>query len=239
MNVTLQAAVHLGRDYMENLQSTKNQPLKSLGQLFQTTERLTRDQTEITGLSTIDWKQLMWRETSLLCDKAAEITNDKTFVFSDSVLCLGSISAEPVEAIKNKFEWYLETRYLKDLNRIDGEPMEFGWTFFQDSLRWEILEEIQNMMTELQCEPEQFKSRIIFMSMYNDIVWRERGNTEKCIVNSVSVVTYARRFTRRHWSFPGPGSDKKWCFQGLDRTRNGTEPILINQMEIGTKLLNN
>ena len=36
-----------------------------------------------------------------------------------------------------------------------------------------ILEEIQKMMTELKCEPEQFKGRIIFMSMYNDIVWRE------------------------------------------------------------------
>ena len=32
-------------------------------------------------------------------------------------------------------------------------------------------------MTELQCEPEQFPGRIIFMSMYNDIVWREQGNT--------------------------------------------------------------
>ena len=30
MNVTLQAAVHLGRDYMENLRFTKNQLLKSV-----------------------------------------------------------------------------------------------------------------------------------------------------------------------------------------------------------------
>ena len=37
MNVTLQAAVHLGRDYVENLR------LK----LFQVTERLIMDQTEI------------------------------------------------------------------------------------------------------------------------------------------------------------------------------------------------
>ena len=45
MSVTLQAAVHLGKDYSENLRSTKNQPLKSLKQLFQVTE--ITDQTEL------------------------------------------------------------------------------------------------------------------------------------------------------------------------------------------------
>ena len=40
MSVTLQAAVHLEQDHSENLRSTKNQPLKSVRQLFQTTERL-------------------------------------------------------------------------------------------------------------------------------------------------------------------------------------------------------
>ena len=39
MYVTFQAAVLLGQDYTENLQSTKNQPLKSVKQLFQTTEK--------------------------------------------------------------------------------------------------------------------------------------------------------------------------------------------------------
>ena len=50
MSVTLQAAVHLGKDYTENLRSTKNQPKKSLRQLFQVTERLTTDRTGIAGL---------------------------------------------------------------------------------------------------------------------------------------------------------------------------------------------
>ena len=44
MSVTLQAAVHLGKDYREILRSTKNQPKKSLRQLFQVTERLITDQ---------------------------------------------------------------------------------------------------------------------------------------------------------------------------------------------------
>ena len=60
--------------------------------------------------------------------------------------------------------------------------------------------------------------------MHNDIVWEEQGNAEKCEHNSVAVANYARRFPRGLWSFLGPGSE-----------RNGP---LINQTEIGTKLLN-
>ena len=106
MDVTLHAAVHLGRDHMENLRLNKNQLLLSAKQVFQVTERLTEDQTEISGLTTIDCEQTTWRSTTLLRDKAIEITNAKTYIFSDSVLRLGGISDQPVEARKNKIKWY-------------------------------------------------------------------------------------------------------------------------------------
>ena len=48
------------------------------------------------------------------------------------------------------------------------------------------------------------------MSMYNDIVWRQRGNTEKCEKHSVTVTNYVCRFPLGRWSFLGPGSEKKW-----------------------------
>ena len=54
MNVTLQAAVHLRRDYMENLRLTKNQFLKLVKHLFQVTEKLIEDQKEINNLSDHD-----------------------------------------------------------------------------------------------------------------------------------------------------------------------------------------
>ena len=46
--------------------------------------------------------------------------------------------------------------------------MEFEWTIFPGFTTLGILDEIQKMMAELRCEPEQCKGRIIFMSMYND-----------------------------------------------------------------------
>ena len=44
--------------------------------------------------------------------------------------------------------------------------MEFELKIFPGFTTLGLLEEIQNMMAELQCEPEQFKGRIVFMSMF-------------------------------------------------------------------------
>ena len=95
MSVTLQTAVHLGKDYTESLRSTRNEPKKALRQLFQVTQKLVTDQNEITGITTIDWRPLMWRETTLLTDRAVQFaTAKKTYIFSESVLCLGGIRPE-------------------------------------------------------------------------------------------------------------------------------------------------
>ena len=48
--------------------------------------------------------------------------------------------------------------------------MELDWKI-SPSTTLGILDEVQKMMTESKCEPEQFKRRIIVMSMYNDINW--------------------------------------------------------------------
>ena len=108
MSVTLQAAVHLGRDFSLNLRSVKNQSSEFVEHFFRTTEKLIKEQTEITGLSTIYWDQAMWREPSLLCDGIVRIMKSKTYVFSDSVRCFAGISPEAVQAWKDKINGYLE-----------------------------------------------------------------------------------------------------------------------------------
>ena len=68
------------------------------------------------------------------------------------MLCLGGISDEPVKAWESRKKmFFLETRYLKDLYRMDGEPMEFEWTIFPGFITLGILDEIQKMMTESKC----------------------------------------------------------------------------------------
>ena len=119
--------------------------------------------------------------------------------------------------------------------------MENQWSssgkYSQDSLRWAFSKRFKKSLTEVQCEPEQFKGRIIFMSMYNDIPCGERGNTEKCILNSVTVANYARRFLLGRWSFLGPGSEKKWygtCSDKPDGEWDMTaEIMMLNFAESG------
>ena len=100
MTATLQATVHLGNDYVENLHSTKNQSKRTLKQLFNVTGKLMKDQIEIHGVSAINWQQQTWQRTTLLTDKAVRLSNAKTYVFSDSVLCMGGIRQNPVKAWK-------------------------------------------------------------------------------------------------------------------------------------------
>ena len=47
MSASLDAAVHLGKDYLENLHSTKNQAQRTLKQSFDVSQKLITDQTEI------------------------------------------------------------------------------------------------------------------------------------------------------------------------------------------------
>ena len=48
------------------------------------------------------------------------------------------------------------------------------------------------------------------MSMFNDISCGTKDNEAKCLENARLVSLYARRFGKGHWSFIGPGSEKKW-----------------------------
>ena len=85
------------------------------------------------------------------------------------------------------------------MNRIDGMPTEFDLKIFPGIMTLGLLEKIPSLMTDLQCELEHFKGRII-MSMYNDLEWGAKGNKERCEDNSQTVADYARRFPRGHWS---------------------------------------
>ena len=99
---------------------------------------------------------------------------------------------------------------MKDFNRIDGEPKEIEWKIFPGFTTFGFLEQIQKIMKEQQCDPEQFKGRIIFMSMFTDIIWGEKENEEKCKSNAREGANCALRFPSGDWSFLGPGSKNKW-----------------------------
>ena len=140
----------------------KESSWNSARQLFSETGKLTRCQTEITGINTIDFKDLPWMSTSLLNSRAYQYSNAKAYVFSDSVLCVGKMGDDPIATWKSKIKWYSETNYFKEMSRIDGTSMEFEWKIFPGITTLGLLEKIQNLLRDLQCEPENFKGRIMF-----------------------------------------------------------------------------
>ena len=220
MSTTLRSAVHLGKDYDTNLRFVKNFLWITTGQLFEETEKLVSGHTETAGTSVIDFQDPRWMLTSLLHSRAYQSSTAKVYVFSDSVLCLGKMG---------------DDNNYSELNRIDGQPMELEWKIFPGPTAVGILNQIQQMMGELQCEPENFTGRIILMSMFNDIVWDAKGNDEICENSSKTFKQYARRFPRGHWSFLGPGSDNKW-YGTYDHKPDGSwdgtaEKMLLNFAE--------
>ena len=111
------------------------------------------------------------RETTLLTDKAVQFATAETYVFSDSVLCLGGISTEPVFKLGklDQVVCGVTLFYRIGSDRLGTDGIGVG--NFQGFTTWGILDEIQKMMAEFMCEPEHFQGRIIFMPMYNDIEW--------------------------------------------------------------------
>ena len=165
-----------------------------------------------------------------VCSRAYRIAHARAYVFSDSVLCVGKMGDDPIATWKSKIKWYSENNHFKDMNRIDCMPTEFEWKIFPGITTSGLLEKIRSLMRDLQCEPELFNDRIIFMSMYNDIVWQEKGNKEKCETNSQTVANYARKFTRGHWSFLGPGSEKKWYGTYTDKHDGSWDQTALKMM---------
>ena len=88
---TMHAAVHLGHNYQENLHSTRKTKERKIKQLFDVSQKLISNQEEIYGISTMNWDTQPLQRTTLLNDRAVQLSTAKVFVFSDSVLCLGKI----------------------------------------------------------------------------------------------------------------------------------------------------
>ena len=102
--------------------------------------------------------------------------------------------------------------------------MEFEWNIFPGFSTLEFVREVQKFMSNMG-ETEQFQGRIRFMSMFNDIIWRNKDNETECIANSTLVSLFAKRFPAGRWSFLGPGSETKWYSTDKERPRGEWDSV--------------
>ena len=107
--------------------------------------------------------------------------------------------------------------------------MEFEWNIFPGFTTSQLFQEVQQFMNKMN-EQEQFQGRIIFMSMFNDIIRRSKDNEMECIANSTLVSLFAKRFPAGRWSFLRPGSEKKWYSTYIDRPQGEWDRVAESMM---------
>ena len=166
------------------------------------------------GVSPINWEDSSWKHLSLIRDEEViSLSHAKVYVFSDSVLCIGKLHQNPTSdsAWEEQLSWLKDSPQYRTLDAIDGEPMEFEWHIFTGFTTLQLVREVQEFLSKMSIQPEEFTGRNIFMSVFNDFSWRSKDNEQECELGAKLVSFYARRFSPGRWSFLGPGSEKKWC----------------------------
>ena len=96
------------------------------------------------------------------------------------------------------------------MDGIDGEPTEFEWNIVPGFDTLHLCGKVTDLLSRLGESKEKFTGRILFMSMFNDTSCGTKDNEQEFLENARLVSLYARRFGQGHWSFVGPGSEKKW-----------------------------
>ena len=87
---SMKAAIHLGPNYLANLEVYKNTNFEDIQSLFNITQKLILEHSEeILNVNTIHSTSPFWTRSVLSHDQMIQWTKAKVLVYSDSVLCLG------------------------------------------------------------------------------------------------------------------------------------------------------
>ena len=118
MTVTMESAVFMGKNYLNNCQSIANTTDLTLKQMFDISTRLVSEQGEISGLETFGWENHSWKYLSLIVDeRIINLQRTKVYVFSDSVLCLGKNleNTQSNDAWEQRLGWKKSSSKLQNL----------------------------------------------------------------------------------------------------------------------------
>ena len=168
--------------------------------MFEISEKLIVGQSgEIFGVTPINWEDSSWKHLLLIGDEEViSLSHAKVHVFSYSVLCLGKVNPNPTSNAvwEDKLSWFKSSPQYRILDTIDGEPMEFEWNIFPGFTTLQLLNKVHEIMTKMG-DPSEFIGRIIFMSMFNDIIWGSEDNEQECNANATFVSIYSQKFSSR------------------------------------------
>ena len=102
MSSTLEASVFMGKNNSKKLHSIKNigKDLR-MKQMFDISEKLMTEQSdEINWVNTTNWRDSAKKHSSLIGDEEVfSLSRAKVYIFSDSVLCFGKTSENPLSNV--------------------------------------------------------------------------------------------------------------------------------------------
>ena len=118
---------------------------------------------------------------------------------------------------------------FRELQGLNGEPIDFEWKIFPGATALDILHEVQADLQGMHVTPENFSDRIIFMSMFKDMDLERKDNEDSSAVTSRKIKEYASKFNDGHWAFLGPGEESK-RYQGYATDCGGKWDLRASQM---------
>ena len=117
MAATMNAATFMGKNFLDNQNSIENSTDLTLKKMFDVSEKLVSEEEEINNVDKIHWKNHSWKQLSLIGDGTViNLQRAKVYVFSDSVLCLGSVHQHPLsnKAWKDRIGWIITDESYRD-----------------------------------------------------------------------------------------------------------------------------
>ena len=135
--VSMESAVFMGKNYLNNCQSIANTTDITPKQMFDISARLVSEQDEISGLETIGWENHSWKYLSLFGDeRVINLQRTKVYVFSDSVLCVGKIFENPEfnGAWEQRLGWLKSFQNTETLTESTASRWNSSGIFPQDSI---------------------------------------------------------------------------------------------------------
>ena len=89
MSVTMESAVFMGKNYVDNCHFIANTKDLTLKQMFDISTRLVSEQDEISGLETIGWENHSWKYLSLIGEeRIINLQRTKVYVFFRILYCV-------------------------------------------------------------------------------------------------------------------------------------------------------
>ena len=177
MSVTLESAVFMGENYLDNRHFITNTKDLTLKQMFDISARLVSEQDEISGVETIGWENHSWKFLSLIGDETViNLQRTNVYVFSDSVLCLGKIHEIPQsnDAWEQRLGWFTSSSVYRSFDSIDGEPLEFKWDIFTGFKTLQLSDEVKSLLLRLNETPENHKKDYLHVDVQRYLLWIKR-----------------------------------------------------------------